>query len=76
MPDPTTSLEAKIEAGLLSVRFDAGYWIVAAHGAKTVLSVEDRGADPRAASIIYRNTWGLTTTINVHMRTPWRLGLS
>lgn len=68
------TLETKIEAGVLSVRFDGGYWIVLAHSATHVVKVEDRGGDPRAGTISYRNNWGLTVVENFILRGPKRLG--
>lgn len=68
-------IETEIDkAGILSIRFDGGHWLVVEHGAKVVLSVEDHGDRPRAASITYRNAWGLPKTMRVELRTPKRLG--
>lgn len=75
MPSPNIrSFDTKIEAEVLSVRFDGGYWIVVDLGAKAVISVEDRGVNPRGGSITYRNTWGLTMTEDFVLRAPRRLG--
>lgn len=69
-------IETKIDAGILSIRFDGGHWLVVDHGAKVVLSVKDHGDNPRAASITYRNTWGKDSTLRVELRTPKRLAVS
>lgn len=74
MPSHPPSLETKIEADVLSVRFDGGYWIVLNHGAKQVLSVEDLGGEPRAGRLTYLNTWGLTVPMDFFLKAPKRLG--
>lgn len=74
MPELPPSLDTKIDAGVLSVRFDGGYWIALAHGAKVVLQVEDRGGSPRAGAVTYRNAWGLVKTEEFTLRAPKRLG--
>lgn len=44
----TPSLETKIEASVLHVRFDGAYWNEAAHGVVKIISVRDLGGEPRA----------------------------
>lgn len=69
------STETKIESGVLSVRFDAGNWLVVDHGAKEIVAVVDESVSPRGCAITYRNTWGLTKTLRIALRSPGRLAI-
>ena len=73
MQKPIQSLEAKIEAGALSVRFDGGYWNVLAHGVKRVTAVIDLGGTPRHGRVEWINEWGLPKSETATLATPKRL---
>ena len=71
-PEMRRSLETKVEAGVLSVQFDGGHWLPLMTSVKKVLSVEDRGGDPRAGSVTYLTAWGIQQTESFFLRTPKR----
>ena len=68
------SLESRIRDSALCVRFDSGNWLVVDLGVEEVIKLEDLGENPRAGSVTYRNTWGLTMREDFFLRTPRRLG--
>jgi hypothetical protein len=72
-PSPTHAIETKIEAGILSLRFDGGYWNILTHGVKRVTAVIDLGDNPRRAKVEWVNEWGLSQSQTAELRAPKRL---
>ena len=75
MPDSPSirALETKIESGVLSLRFDGGYWNVLAHGVTRVTAAIDLGDNPRRANVKWINEWGLSQSQTAELRNPKRL---
>ena len=68
------TMDTKIEAEVLSVRFDAGYWLLVDHGAKSVLRVEDLGGEPRAGRVPCHpsGSSGERATVGSLLASPYR----
>ena len=70
---PTRAVETKIEGGVLSVRFDGGYWNVLTHGVTRVTAVRDLSDSPRRAKVEWVNEWGLPQSQTTELQNPKRL---
>lgn len=73
-PEQAHSIETRIDAGVLHVRFDGGHWLPLINSVKKVLTVEDLGGPPRAGRVTYLTDWGVQKTDDFTLRTPRRLG--
>ena len=75
MRDPisTRAVETKIESGMLSIRFDRGYWNVLTHGVSRVTAVIDLGDNSRRAKVESIHEWGLPPSQTTELRNPKRL---
>jgi hypothetical protein len=71
---PKQSIAIKIEDGVLFVQFDGGHWIMLMTSVQEVVSIEDRGGNPRCGSVTYLSAWGVKKTEDFALRSPKRLG--